>query len=175
MKLKKKGFSIIVVSSILLLFAIVVTVSYDNWFDHFLSVQLDETSQINTHLPIIENLQGSNLYLQNTDKNSMNLSEVKIVGIDCNIIETMPPGYSTVNIGNCADGIEGKGDIIIVSNLGVKTKVFKFENRPEFDLYSIGNCEQLDNIRNNLSGIYYLTKNLYCYDSIYLNDNNKDF
>jgi hypothetical protein len=158
------------------LFVMVIVVlsllTYNIWLDKKLDKNYADI-EINTKdIFIIDKLIGNKLYLKNNFNKEINITNIAIGKNNCNIIKNINPGMNEINIGNCAEDLDkNPKEIIIYTNEGIFSKYEIIKNNNLYKKGALGNCDQLLKIKDNLSGKYFLTKNLYCFETKEWNNN----
>ncbi len=157
--------SVIVVVFLMTLVALGIT-TYSHWFSTFMYEE-EAYAEENSNSQIrVENLIGTTLYLVNMRNVPAEITNVEIEGNDCNVILDILPGLNEINVGNCVDGMNNKvGEIVVFTPEYIYTGYENIRNVPYFPQGAIGNCGQLMQVYDDLNGDYYLTKDIYCYDS----------
>ena len=126
MNLKNKNaMGAIVGISLLIVVSVFAVFSYQNWITDFnskLYTKTETTSSLNTIK--LEYLDGNELYVTNTGKQTVEFRNIKINGFDCNINGTIEPETTkNINLGFCIEGMTvGHKEVVLLTNDSLTTQ-----------------------------------------------------
>ncbi|MCB9370820.1 hypothetical protein H6501_04440 [Candidatus Woesearchaeota archaeon] len=181
--MRKKSFSPIVTSIMLLIIVVSSILFFQVWFQSFQSTTL---TKIQTHSSSsnansgIKDLQGSELYFYNAQRENISIIKIALSNNSCRFTGNISADtLSILDISDCLSGLSGKVEARVTTEKDIFSSYFFIEsptsfcsnNTPEnffggtgtlVDPWQICDCYQLQNIDNYLGGNFTLTQNIDC-------------
>lgn len=163
---EKRGISPLLAVIFFLSLTVVVVVEYETFLNSMVVNEYVEVEKNTKDGILIQNLIGTEVYVKNNLGKDVFIEVLKVAKKDCNVEEFLNPGMNIINIGNCHDGLsKTTQEVVLYTKEGVYSSYEFLDAVPKFAEGAIGNCEELLGIYDDLGGKYYLTKNLYCFES----------
>jgi hypothetical protein len=120
LKINKKAISPVVAMALLLVVAVVAVVGFQGWFSDFSSstfVDVEQKSNSGFGSTSIELLEGNYLYIKNSQNSSVNISNINIGGINCNISSIYSGYIIKLDVSACIENLTtSTPDIVVITN-----------------------------------------------------------
>lgn len=117
----KKAISPVVAMALLLVVAVVSVVGFQNWFGAFSSDVFSDAEQrgdtaTSGGIVGVETLVGNSIYVKNSGDSELEIKVIKVNGVECvNSAQNLSTGVHQIPISDCANGLTGKLDVVIVT------------------------------------------------------------
>lgn len=133
MKKNIKGIGAVVATALLLVVTVVAVLSFQSFFHNYQSTTQANVEKNSKHGNSgIETLIGSSLYFKNTGDEQIEIQEVLVNGIKCNISSNeviSANKLDSIDIGDCNDLIEDpRVEVTVISNSSVYTKYVYYKD-----------------------------------------------
>ena len=177
----KKALHPVVAVALLLVVSVTAVVGFQTWFSQFSSslfVQAEQSGDGNNIAQGINNFQNGNIYFNHKTNDNVTVTQVKIGNTTCSKNITLKKGINKIK--GCFGKYSDLKDVVVYTNKGIyEDKVFeksldiKFICKSDSDgfhngngtqasPYEVCNCNQLQNVSNNLTASYKQVTNVDC-------------
>ena len=179
----KKAISPVVAVALLLVVAVTAIVGFQTWFNQYSSSLFTDVEQSGSGDDIaqgINNFQNGNIYFNHPSGDNVTVTEVKVGNVTCSKNITLKQGINKIR--GCIGEYSDLKDVVVYTNKGVyENKVFEKSldipficesnnqsngfyggDGSQTSPYEICNCNQLQNISNNLDNNFKLVDNIDC-------------
>lgn len=124
----KKGVTAVVATALLITFAVVTVIGFQNWNNNFNSKLLvkAELQSKNSNSLEIEQIVEDYLYLKNTGDTNLSIQTIKLGSYDCQINQNLEPGITRISLNSCLLSTPNNNikEVTVISSNQVQSKSF---------------------------------------------------
>lgn len=142
MKLNLKGISGIVATALLLVVSVVAVIGFQNFYANYQSTTFANAEQKSgSGATGVETVVGNDLYFKNTQSEDMNISKIKINGVECTLDlaerNATANKISKIDVTDCVGSLTSpKAEVMVVTEDEVFTKFVYFKDVKEASVFS---------------------------------------
>jgi len=130
----KKGISSVVAASLLLVVAVFVVLSFQNWNKYYMSdvlTSIETSREIQSSIGI-DKIIGDKLYIKSLSPDNISSFKIKISGKICNVTDNLSQGINEIDISDCLENLSNSVvDIVIVTGDKIKQKKLYLDDTNE--------------------------------------------
>ena len=126
MKLNKKCLSAVVATALLLVVAVTAIVSFQSWYSGYqgeIFADVEVKGSYSGMVTGINNMIAGYIYFLNTELSDINITGIKINGVDCSFEDVLSTGIHEISVSSCANYTETSVfDVVVYTDKKIYSK-----------------------------------------------------